>query len=122
MRRGFSVFLVVAFLGLAVPAHAAWPPTNERNIQAVDYIDLLNNYYLFGCLTGAALGSGAGYQVIAGPSSLFSAYAAYFTAFAVSGCGIGMMAGPVGLMVHDAVTGDNTIRRYVNDNWYPSAE
>ncbi len=76
-------------------------------VQAEPYEPLLDDYGWVGCATGAAMGGAAGYASLA-----LSPWLLYW---GMIGCSLGGMVGPLGLFLHDVVTGDTTFDRYFRD-------
>ncbi len=115
MRLFAPILLTLLLATVAGDAHADGT-VQAPTIQApqADYVDLLNTYYAFGCATGSMIGVGTGFAVFSGGSALA-------VSTLVAGCAIGLLAGPIGMFVHDATTGDNVVERYVRENWYRSA-
>ncbi len=107
-----SIAVSLAF-ATAVPntgAQAQTRPAAAESVQMGNYVDLLNAYYATGCVAGAATFGAASFIII-------PYLTAYVLSFMVSGCAFGFLAGPVGLIIRDHVTGDNAVDRYIAENW-----
>lgn len=92
---------------VALPARAEMPPAAQVDRETTHWSDLLNTYYGLGCATGTAAGTAVGFSVLQFSSFVFS--------YAIIGCSLGLLAGPLGLLAHDAITGDDAVNRYAED-------
>ncbi len=103
------VSVLVVGLLLVRAAHAQPPQRAVEVIQTTHYQQMLNDFEMAGCLSGATLGGAAAYSWAGGP--LFS------LVLVANGCSLGSLLGPVGLWINDVFTGDNAFDRLMRDFW-----
>lgn len=107
MRRSMAALALA--IGLVWGSTASAQPgfSTSQHVQMAEYEDLLDDYSWLGCFTGAGFG---GWATVASAGT----YPLFFLSMTSLGCqlGGGLLA-PVGLIVRDYFTGDNTFQRYL---------
>ncbi|MBI1208589.1 MAG: hypothetical protein GC191_15055 [Azospirillum sp.] len=94
MKLTASTLAVVLFFFSAAPAFAQNHPYTEQEVNQIEYHFKLDQYMVFGCISGAALGVVAGVLTFSGITPLAAPYIAF-------GCSTGFLAGAVVLMAQD---------------------
>jgi len=99
-----SVILVMLF---SLPAQAGAPTASQADREPTHWADILNTFYGIGCATGTAAGTAVGFSALQ--------FSSFVLSYAIVGCAFGLLAGPIGLLARDVVTGDNATDRYAHD-------
>ena len=109
----WSVLCLLGFLSTtAVQAEFHVRFTQEQQIVNADYVMLLNRYYFLGCTTMGVTG------IFIGSYFLWGLGSAVWVSSGLVGCGLGLLAGPIGLIIHDVTVGDTTVKRYIQENLF----
>lgn len=102
-----AIVSVAILLSGVTRAEEPAPPTE---MAGADYVELLNSLYAVGCTVGTLAGFATAYVILHG-------FPAGFLSLGLAGCGAGMVAGPLGMFVHDHVNKDDTVYRYIRDRY-----